>query len=1217
MRYAQPLPRSDVKFSAVERLLDSLSDAASVLDARGVVLYQNAAARGLLGPLIGQDVVQIAPKLGAELVAWLQAALRAGPAGAQSAGTPPRSQLEDGRRAQAALVPLDVQRYVLHLNPVPDAVPRATSMPSYAATSSMLLPLLANLPFPALLQDLDYRIVAVNKAYCDFTGYPESMLLGLDPISFVPEEDRGLTLAVREQQLRGEPVLMIDRRLVDAAGRERWFRPRRHLVNDEQGRKLYLAVMQERTDEHSARATAERALQELDQWFDLSPLGMVQLDASGLVVRGNQAFERLVGAAPVSMPEAPPALRELLGWGDKGPRPELQPGARPLLTRLLLPLPDGGVRCLQALVSCHEMPPGERHYMAAIEDRSLEEERDLLQAQLKALVDSAGVGLATFHGTLGWLPGSSPLPPLRGDAPGKAAIVEWQAIGRDVVEPRSLAQFDELEQSLRRGERTQVEYAVRHPQLGTRWLTTRVEPAQLASGERTTSVVTLDVTQSRETALRNEELLRELSTVLEGSSAGIAYFRGDRLVRCNQRFERLLGQRTGSLSGLALERLIGLHPQVQDLIDAARRALDEGPLFETEFPATGRGRGGQTRWYAMSVRRAMRSDELEATVLLTDITRLKAQQLELESLARDHELMFSQSEIGIAYLRAGRIERANEAMARLTGHPLRVLARMDHSLLFEDRAEYLRIGTEQRVALATEGHWTGERHLKRADGSLIWVQVSKRLVRAGDVNGGTIASYVNVDDRRRAEESLLLQSERTRAILDSVLVGIVTVGDAGIEWMNRSARRMFGGEMLDFLDHPIDLVATDDLEHPFRLTRRFLDGLAEGQAHTFECQVRARDGRTFWVAGNAVLTGRESTGRQLTFALLDIDRRRQAEALSAQTQASLQRIIEMAPMAITLHDAKTLRVLQANQIAAQSIARTVDDMLGRTPEDLYAAQSAAVMRNDMEAALAAGDAGARREYKLTGPDGRDRVWEVRYQPLTTQPGESPDQLLLVATDVTEQRAAEAARLEAAIAQREMLVKEVHHRIKNNLQGVAGLLQQIAQRRPEVAPALGEAIGQVQAIAHVYGLQVGSGGPLRVKAVVEAIVGSVQRSLGRPIGIVVQGDAPQRWALPEAESIPIALSVNELLTNAVKHGGDGELMCTMSFGPEEVRIAVSSPGRLPPGFDLARVPGGVTGLGLVRALLPRRSARFTLTERAGQVVATVVLVPPGVTPIDPL
>ena len=47
--------------------------------------------------------------------------------------------------------------------------------------------------------------------------------------------------------------------------------------------------------------------------------------------------------------------------------------------------------------------------------------------------------------------------------------------------------------------------------------------------------------------------------------------------------------------------------------------------------------------------------------------------------------------------------------------------------------------------------------------------------------------------------------------------------------------------------------------------------------------------------------------------------------------------------------------------------------------------------------------------------------------------------------------------------------------------VAGLLQQIASRKPEVAPAISEVVGQVQAIAQVYGLQVGAGGLLTGRA----------------------------------------------------------------------------------------------------------------------------------------
>jgi two-component sensor histidine kinase len=178
------------------------------------------------------------------------------------------------------------------------------------------------------------------------------------------------------------------------------------------------------------------------------------------------------------------------------------------------------------------------------------------------------------------------------------------------------------------------------------------------------------------------------------------------------------------------------------------------------------------------------------------------------------------------------------------------------------------------------------------------------------------------------------------------------------------------------------------------------------------------------------------------------------------------------------------------------------------------------------------------------------------------------------------------------------------------------MQQIALRRPEVAAVLQEAVGQVQAIAQVYGLQVGAAGPLLVRSVLEAITTSVQRMFGRRITVVVQGAHPERWALPEAESIPIALTINELLTNAVKHGGEGDVRCTLVCGEGGVCVANAYAGQLPPGFGLAQVPGGVSGLGLVRALLPRRGATLTLAEEAGDVVARITLVPPGVAVLSP-
>jgi two-component sensor histidine kinase len=206
----------------------------------------------------------------------------------------------------------------------------------------------------------------------------------------------------------------------------------------------------------------------------------------------------------------------------------------------------------------------------------------------------------------------------------------------------------------------------------------------------------------------------------------------------------------------------------------------------------------------------------------------------------------------------------------------------------------------------------------------------------------------------------------------------------------------------------------------------------------------------------------------------------------------------------------------------------------------------------------------------------------------------------------------------------MLVKEVHHRIKNNLQGVAGLMQQIAKRKPEMAETMAEVVGQVHAIAQVYGLQVGAGGPLHVDSVLEAIAASVQRTFGHTIGFSVLGDDPAQWVLPEAESIPIALTINELLTNAVKHSamqhraadpaGDSPVPavdCQLQCGSDGVRIVIRNRARLPEGFNLTRVPGGVSGLGLVRALLPRRCAQFSIEQDQDDVLVTVAIGAPAV------
>lgn len=1224
-RLVEALPASLREF-----VLD-LDDAVLVLDDRRQVQLANPAARQLLGAAIPPLPAPLAHLLGQQAALRVHALLhdeRTGPGRLQLA-------LDGGRSCQARVHRLDESHWALRLCLSARAAETAQALPGAGegTAAQELIGMFWDSPFPATLQDESSRLIAVNDAFVQFSGRPRESLLGLDPVLLMPEEDR---LYVLEQRAAGQesatPALsrLVEQRLVDAAGRERWFRAAQRALGDDGGRRLFLSVLQDCSAEHAAREQADRSERDLEQWFDMSPLGMALFDGSGLLVRTNPAFESLVGLPPITVSEAPLPLQELLAWEVDRPSAQLVPGAPPLRREAWLGRPDAASRRLRATLRAYETPGGHRRYMAAVQDLSAEEERDLARMQIGALMDTAGVGLATLMDA-GWIAPQAGGAARRGPDGGRRRAVgaALQSISRELVLPESLPEYERLQQALRHGQQAETRYAIHHPELGLRWLLTRVEPGQLASGQRTTSVVTLDITDQEQARSRNEQLLRELGTILESSPAGIVQFRGEVLLRCNAAFERLVGLSPGLSAGRRLRDAFGRQPAAVRLFDSLLRAIAPEGTHESEFELP--GADGQRLWVSCSARSQVSpGGERDVIAVLTDITRLKLQQVELERLARDRELMFSLSDVGIAFVRHGRIQRANEAMQALTGYDARSLGGLELRALFADVREYRRLSEVQDIALATNGRWSGERVLRRADGGLLWVQVSKRLAVPGDPSGGMIVSYVNVDDRHRAESSLALQAETTRAVLDSVLVGIVTVGPDGIDWMNRSARRMFGGELQDFLGLPIETVAGDEPDHPFR-RRHYLDELAEGQAETFECRVQARDGRRFWVAGNVVATRFLSPGRQLTYALLDIERRREAEQRTAQAQASLQRIIDLAPLAIGVGDARSGRLLQLNPAARAWLGRgdgpTAAELAPAEASPLLDGAAIARVAEGVRVAAAAGEMVHREDRPAHAAGGT--VWDARYLPLPGDDGR-PGQVLVVATDVTEQRAAQQARLEAAIAQRDRLVKEVHHRIKNNLQGVAGLLQQIAQRRPQVADVIAEAVGQVQAIAQVYGLQVGVTGPLRLRSVVEAIATAVQRSAGREIRCAVLGGGAaqwHRWALPEAESIPIALTLNELLSNAVRHsprpaeGGPAAapLRCELELELPggEVRLRVVNPGRLPPGFELARVPGGMSGLGLVRALLPRRHARFTLLEAGDEVVATIVLTPPGITLLEPL
>ncbi|MGB5685927.1 MAG: histidine kinase dimerization/phosphoacceptor domain -containing protein [Candidatus Electrothrix sp.] len=144
-------------------------------------------------------------------------------------------------------------------------------------------------------------------------------------------------------------------------------------------------------------------------------------------------------------------------------------------------------------------------------------------------------------------------------------------------------------------------------------------------------------------------------------------------------------------------------------------------------------------------------------------------------------------------------------------------------------------------------------------------------------------------------------------------------------------------------------------------------------------------------------------------------------------------------------------------------------------------------------------------------------------------------LLLMIEDVTERKEAEED-LKSTLLEKESLLKEIHHRVKNNMQIVASLMFLQAQniKNQEALDILQESQDRVKSMSLVHELLYQSGNLSKVpfKEYVETLVSSLRQSYDAH-DILFQIEA-ESIDLPVDIAVPCGLVVNELITNSFKH-----------------------------------------------------------------------------------
>ncbi len=189
-------------------------------------------------------------------------------------------------------------------------------------------------------------------------------------------------------------------------------------------------------------------------------------------------------------------------------------------------------------------------------------------------------------------------------------------------------------------------------------------------------------------------------------------------------------------------------------------------------------------------------------------------------------------------------------------------------------------------------------------------------------------------------------------------------------------------------------------------------------------------------------------------------------------------------------------------------------------------------------------------------------------------------------DVTEVR-----RRDRMLLSKDATIREIHHRVKNNLQTISSLLRLQARRleSDEAKEAIQESVRRIRTIALVHEtLSREPGEDVPFVEIVRPLLRLAEEGLqspDRPVKFLVRGDGGR---LPATIATPLSVVLTELLQNAVDHGfpegsAGGTVVIQLGGGDDEVAIEVVNDGRgLDPDFDLDAVTG--LGLSIVRTLV---------------------------------
>jgi PAS domain S-box-containing protein len=465
---------------------------------------------------------------------------------------------------------------------------------------------------------------------------------------------------------------------------------------------------------------------------------------------------------------------------------------------------------------------------------------------------------------------------------------------------------------------------------------------------------------------------------------------------------------------------------------------------------------------------------------------------------------------------------------------------------------------------------------------------------------GLIGVSRDVTERKVWGERVAESEERFRSLFENATVGIYRTTPGGrIVMANPTLIRMLGYSSFE------ELSARDLKENGFEPSYprlQFVKNIEEqGEIRGLESAWKRRDRTTIFVRESARAV-RGSDGKVLFYegTVEDITERKRAEEAVEESERRFRAIFETAREVIFLKD-RDLRYALANPAAEKLFNLPAGDFAGRTDAELFSREEAdRCAESDLRAL--AGEVVEEESARTVG--GREIVFHTIKVPIRNESGEIVG-LCGIARDTTERRRMEEA-LRASVREKEVLIKEVHHRVKNNMQIISSILslQSGSIKDPAARECLGECQNRIRSMALVHEKLYRSGNLSRID------FAEYLRSLSAALFHSCRTDADRvrldfkasDVSLDVNTAIPCGLIANELILNALKHGFPAGSTGTLRIGLDDLgegryRMVVADDGvGFPEDLDFRMTES--LGLQLITLLVDQLEGTIELDKTGG-------------------